>query len=575
MNNNSQSDKHLYRAGKASKGDGSQADPVTTEVIRSALQSAANQMCNTLTRTTFSPIVYEANDFCVALYDKNICMLSQAPTLPIFLGTMDFCIEAAIEGVGGVEALEPGDVILYNLPYGTGSHAQDVAIVMPIFLDDEIVGYSCNKAHWYDIGAKNPYCTDTEDLFQEGVMFPGVKIFSKGKKSEDIFRMVKANTRAPEFVIGDLHAQISAVRAGEEALLKIIKRFGKDTFDQCTNRMFDHGEKLVRKYFEELPDGRYEATGTLDNDGINQDVAIDYKVAVEIKGSTVRVDFSDVPDALGGPMNCPFPSTVSAARVVVGMMLGEGGAPTEGHFRSLEVLTRPGSIFHPLAPAPCFMYGWPLMNAMEAIFETFSKISGDLTVSGSGGDICYVAAYGIDDKTGEFFINGFSMPVGNGAQDGSDGSCKYVPALARSNLPSAELQEAKFPILFTKWEFREDSCGPGKYRGGNGIVYEWELTNDARLISTYERTKTASWAQQGGLSGLPNKLELEYPDGRVESMMKCTGLPVPKGTIIRQYTGGGGGYGLPEERDPALVRKDLQEGFITEEHAREHYPHAF
>ena len=282
-------------------------------------------------------------------------MLSQAPTLPIFLGTMNFCIEGAIEGVGGVEALEPGDVILYNLPYGTGSHAQDAAIVMPIFQDNEILGYSCNKAHWYDIGAKNPYCTDTEDLFQEGVMFPGVKIFSKGKKSEDIFRMVKANTRAPEFVIGDLHAQISAVRAGEEALLKIIKRFGKDTFDQCVQRMFDHSEVLIREFIEQLPDGRYEGGSTLDSDGIDLDKAIDYKVAVEIKGSTVRVDFSDVPDALGGPMNCPFPSTVSAARVVVGMMLGEGGAPTEGHFRSLEVLTRPGSIFHPLAPAPCFM----------------------------------------------------------------------------------------------------------------------------------------------------------------------------------------------------------------------------
>jgi N-methylhydantoinase B len=565
----------LYQCGQDAKAKTNTADPVTTEVIRSALQSAANQMCNTLTRTTFSPIVYEANDFCVALYDRNICMLSQAPTLPIFLGTMNFCIEAAIEGVGGVEALEPGDVILYNLPYGTGSHAQDAAIVMPIFQDDEIVGYSCNKAHWYDIGAKNPYCTDTEDLFQEGVMFPGVKLFSKGKKSEDIFRMVEANTRAPEFVIGDLHAQISAVRAGEVALLKIIKRFGKDTFGECVQRMFDHSEVLIRDFIEQLPDGRYEGGSTLDSDGIDLDKAIDYKVAVEIKGSTVRVDFSEVPDALGGPMNCPFPSTVSAARVVIGMMLGEGGAPTEGHFRSLEVLTRPGSIFHPLPPSPCFMYGWPLMNAMEAIFEVFSKMSGDLTVSGSGGDICYVAAYGIDDTTGEFFINGFSMPVGNGAQDGNDGSCKYVPALARSTLPSAELQEAKFPIIFTKWEFREDSCGPGKYRGGNGIIYEWELTNDARLISTYERTKTASWAQQGGLSGLPNKLEVEYPDGRVESMMKCTGLPVPKGTIIRQYTGGGGGYGLPEERDPTAVRKDLQEGFITEEHAREHYSHAF
>ena len=161
------------------------------------------------------------------------CLLSQAPTLPVFIGTMNFCIEGAIEGAGGVEALAPGDVILYNLPYGTGSHAQDVAIVMPVFLDDEIVGYSCNKAHWYDIGAKNPYCTDTEDLFQEGVMFPGVKIYSKGKKSGDMF--VHRKTTNTCFALGDVHTKTAAVRVGEEALLKIIKRFGKDTFEQCRN----------------------------------------------------------------------------------------------------------------------------------------------------------------------------------------------------------------------------------------------------------------------------------------------------------------------------------------------------
>ena len=199
-----------------SKAETNTADPVTTEVIRSALQSAANQMCNSLIRTSFLQL---SIPIFVLLYDKNICLLSQ---LPVFLGTMNFCIEGAIEGAGGVEALAPGDVILYNLPYGTGSHAQDVAIVMPVFLDDEIVGYSCNKAHWYDIGAKNPYCTDTEDLFQEGVMFPGVKIYSKGKKSGDMFRMIEANSRMPAFALGDVHAQTAAVRVGEEALLKII-----------------------------------------------------------------------------------------------------------------------------------------------------------------------------------------------------------------------------------------------------------------------------------------------------------------------------------------------------------------
>ena len=575
MNSQGESDIFTYKCGKDAKGDSSGADPVTTELVRNALGSAVTLMMNTVTRVSCSPIVYEANDFCVALYDRDVCLLSQAPTLPIFLGTMNFCIEAAVESVGGEGALEPGDILLYNMPYGTGSHAQDAAVVMPVFLDDKnLIGYATNKAHWYDIGAKNPYCTDTEDLFQEGVIFPGVKIYKAGVRNDDIFRMVEANTRTPVYVLGDVHAQVAAARVGAEALINLHKRFGTETFDLCVQRMFDHGEALVRSFFEKLPDGQYQAGGTLDNDGLTDD-EIDFELGLEIKGSTIRIDFSSVPDALAGPMNCPFPSTVSGARVTVGMMLGESGTPTEGHFRPLEVVTRPGSIFHPVSPQPCYLYGWPLMTAMETIYQAFSKAADGLVQSGSAGDICAVQAYGYDSETGEFFFNGYALPVGNGAQKDQDGATLYVPALARSLLPSAEIQEAKFPFLFRRWEMATDSCGPGRHRGGLGINYEWEVSHEARLISTMEQTKNPGWAQRGGLSGRSNRLEIQYPDGRTEEMRKVTGLRVPKGTIIKIYTGGGGGYGPPGEREPDAVKQDLAEGYISETHAREYYPQAF
>ena len=362
-------------------------------------------MMNTVIRVSCSPIVYEANDFCVALYDRDVCLLSQAPTLPIFLGTMNFCIEAAVESVGGEQALEPGDIMLYNLPYGTGSHAQDAALVMPVFLDDNhLIGYATNKAHWYDIGAKNPL------LHRYRGPVSGRRYFSQGSRSTKpasgmttSFRMVEANTRTPEYVLGDVHAQVAAARVGADALINLHKRFGTETFELCVQRMFDHGEALVRSFFEKLPDGQYQAGGTLDNDGLTDD-EIDFELGLEIKGSTIRIDFSSVPDALAGPMNCPFPSTVSGARVTVGMMLGESGTPTEGHFRPLEVVTRPGSIFHPVSPQPCYLYGWPLMTAMETIYQAFSKAADGLVQSGSAGDICGVQAYGYDSETGEFFL---------------------------------------------------------------------------------------------------------------------------------------------------------------------------
>jgi N-methylhydantoinase B len=565
---------YLYRAGKNRSRSTGDADPVTTELVRNALNSAANQMKNTIVRTAFSPIVYEALDFCAALYDRDMCLLAQAPTLPIFLGTMGFCVEAAVAAVGGADQLEPGDVVLYNMPYGTGSHAQDAAIVMPIFLDGgELIGYVANKAHWSDIGAKNPYCTDTTDLFQEGVLFPGVKLYRRGELVPDIARIVAANTRMPKWVQGDVNAQVASARIGARALVEIVGRFGLQTFRACVDRMYDHGEAVVRSFFEKLPDGKYAAFGHLDNDGLGDD-PIDFEIGVEIEGSIVRLDYSKVPDAVEGPLNCPLPSTVSASRVAIGMLVGEGVSPNEGHSRPIEILTRPGSIFHPVAPQPCYMYGWSLFQAMDAIYLALAKSFAGLVPSGSANDICYVAAYGTLRDSGEPFINGYSLPVGQGAQASKDGATMYITALAKSNLPSAEIQEAKFPILFKKWEFTTDSCGAGQFRGGTGWDYQWQVLQELRLISTIERTKVPSWGQQGGLSGTANRLVLEYPDGRAEEIRKVTGMRVPAGTVVKVHCGGGGGYGPPTARGAAAIEQDLAEGLISEGHVRQHYPHA-
>ena len=217
----------VYRAGLAGSGSAAEADPITTEVIRHGLNSGAEAIKRTLIRTSMSPIIYEVLDFAAVLYDRKMRLLAQAPSLPFFMGTMSFCIEAAVAEVGGEEALEPGDIILMNDPYKTGSHPQDAAVVMPVFLDDgELVGYSAIKAHWLDIGAKEIYCTDTTDVFQEGVIFPGVKLYSRGELVTDIQKMAVANSRLPKFVLGDINAEVAGVRAGARELVRLVQRYG-------------------------------------------------------------------------------------------------------------------------------------------------------------------------------------------------------------------------------------------------------------------------------------------------------------------------------------------------------------
>lgn len=554
----------------------SDADPVTTQIIRHALNSAARQMKRATIRTAFSPIIYEALDFAVVLYDTRIRMLAQAPTLPIFVGTMGFCIEGAVQAVGGQAQLEPGDVLIYNVPYGTGSHAQDCAIVMPVFLPEgELIGYAANKAHWLDIGAKAPYCTDTTDVYQEGVVIPGVKLYKAGKLNEDIHRMAIANCRLKNAVNGDLNAQVASCHVGARELVRVIKRFGHATFTECIERMFDHGEAVVREFVKSIPDGSYSATCHMDDNGVD-DNPIQFQVVVTIDASNVRMDFSKAPDAQRGPINAPFPSTVSAARVALMMAAGSAHeTPNEGHFRPLEIVTRPGSMFHPVEPQPCYLYGWPLMSAIEGIFQALSTAAAGQLPSGGAGDTAAVQFYGHRSDTGEaFYAGGLSLPVGQGARPNCDGPTLFVPSLAQSHVQSPELLEAKLPVRFEQWEFTPDSAGPGQFRGGSGWQVSYQFLEDVMLISTVERTQVPGWAQCGGLSGVPNRLEIDFTDGHTEMLRKVTNLKVPAGSRVRIYLGGGGGYGAPRNRSAEAVRRDLLNGMITTQHARKYYPHA-
>jgi N-methylhydantoinase B len=566
----------VHRAGAGAATGVADADPVTTEVIRHGLNSAANQMKRALIRTAFSPIIYEVLDFAVAIYDDQVRLLAQAPSLPLFMGTMNYCVEAAVRGVGGVEKLQQGDIILYNEPYGTGSHPQDAAVVMPVFFEGELVGYTAIKGHWLDIGGKEPYSTDTVDVFQEGTIFPGVKLYRGGELVDDIYRMALANTRVPKMVAGDLNAEVVGVRSGAAALVALIGRHGLETFRTSVERMYDHGEAVVRSYFEKMPDGVYIGQGQMDSNGITDD-PIPFEVVLEIEGSSARVDFSRAPDAQEGPVNCPIPSTVSASRIAISMLAGSGEPPNEGHFRAIEVVTRPGSMFHPVTPSPCFLYGWPAMQSMEVIYNAVSKAMPDAVTACSGGDICSLVWWGTREQTGEPWADGSPHPVGQGAHSRGDGANSLLHvAESATRFSPTEVWETKNPWLLERVELIPDSGGAGKHRGGLGIQMDFQMLEDAYVTSVIERTKSPAWGLEGGEpAGVANLGGLRLPDGSRTQFGKATRLKVPKGATFELTCGGGGGYGPASERDPEAVHADIREGYVTEARAREQYPHAF
>ncbi len=556
-----------------STGIGDTADPITTEIIRQGLNAAAEHMKRTVIRTAFSPIIYEALDFAVALYDADMSMLAQAPTLPSFMGTLGFCVEAAVTAVGGSQALGPGDVVLYNDPFGTGTHPQDAAMVVPIFACDTLVGYAVIKAHWLDIGGKDPYCTDTVDVFQEGTIFPGVKLYEGDQVVDSIYRMVLANSRIPDAVIGDINAMVAGARSGGAALTRIVERYGLEEFRHCVARIYDHGEAMVRHWFEQLPDGEYSAHSVIDGDGV-VGTPIPFEVTVRVHGSSVTVDYTKAPDQTVGPINSPLPSTVAVSRLAVAYLVGNE-APNEGHFRALEVLTRPGSIFHPVRPAPSFMYGVPSDHAIELIINALAAALPELVPAASGGDICALVWWGTREGTGEPWADGAPHPVGLGASPQGDGaSTMMFHSESATRFTPAEIWEARNPWIIEQCALAQDSGGVGMFRGGLGLTLSFRVIEDCYITVAIARTKLRPWGLEGGGEGRPNDLVIEYPDGRTESHSLSTRVTLPKGTLVHLRTGSGGGHGDPAEREISSVRSDLTEEYISLEHAHTHYPHA-
>ena len=565
-----------YRAAP-SKNLGEDADPVTTEVVRHSLQVAANYMKRALVRTAFSPTIYEVIDFAAAIYDREVRMLAQAPTLPLFMGTMNFCVDAAVAAVGGEAALEPGDIILYNDPFGTGSHQQDAALVMPVFYRGEtLIGYTAIKAHLQDIGGKEPYSTDTVDVFQEGTIFPGLKLYKRGKLSDEVHRLLVANTRVPKYVVGDVEALVVAVRAGAAALCDVVDRFGLEDFDACVERMYDHGEAVVRGYFEKIPDGRYVAHGMMDNNGVDTDT-IPFEVALEVEGSTVRVDYSNSPDMQGGPVNCPIASTVSATRMAIMWIAGGGDNVNEGYFRPVEIVTRPGTMFDPVWPAPSFLYFIPAMQAMEVILRAMSEVMPDAVPAASDCDIQATVWWGVDEETGEPWAEGMPHMGGQGGWAGGDGqSCLMHPMEAATRNIPCEVYESRDPWLITKFEMAPDTCGPGRHRGGLGLDMDYTMCAESFVTVVIERHESKAWGLAGGGEGCrTNVAYVRHADGRREKVTKATRLKLGPGTTLEMRTAGGGGYGPAAERPVESVLADLREGYITEDHARAHYPHVF
>ena len=562
----------IFQSKELKKDKKIKTDPITSEIIRNSLNSAAEQMKKALVRSAFSPIIYEVLDFASAIYDKNYCMLSQSPSLPGFMGTLSFCVEQAVKEVGGEENIFDGDIIIYNNPYGSGSHSQDAALVKPVFIENKLIGYTAIKAHWLDTGGKEPYSTDTVDVFQEGTIYPGLKLYKKGKLEEDIFKLIKANSRVPKAIEGDLNAQLNGIIAGANALKRIVNKFGYELFYASVLEIYEHGEQLVRKSLQKIPDGTYSGFGQMDSNGVDEGV-VKFKISIEVKGSDLILDFTDAPDQQNGPINCPLPSTVSKARVAFSMMAGNGEQPNEGFFRPLIVKTKKGTMFNPVSPAPCFLNGWPGLQVIEVIYRILSEKLPEAFPASSGGCLAAAVWWGKREKDGEPWADGAPHPVGQGGFYNGDGVTSMHHNSAGTRISPTEIWESKNPWLINKIELAKDSCGAGEFRGGLGLDLEFEMIEETFITTVVERTKNPPWGIKDGKAGRANNVQVIKKNGDKFFMPKKSGYKLDKGDKIIFLTGGGGGYGNPEFRKIEKIEYDLKQEYLSKKYVEENFKH--
>jgi len=551
-------------------------DPITTEIIRNAFISIAQDMNATLIRSAFTPVIYEGKDCSVALIDAGGEVLGQSLGLPLFLGNLEICVKLIAEEFGW-DYFKEGDVFYMNDSYMTGTHLNDSTIIMPIFWRGERVGFAASRAHWLDVGAKDPGTpVDSHEIYQEGMRWGPTRLYENGKPREDVIDLLRRNSRFGEATVGDMNAQVAAGRTGEKRLHALFDRFGAETIAAARDEIFKQTEMLEREAVRALPDGVYHAEGYLDDDGLGSD-PLRVSLQLTVKDDAMTIDLAGSAPQATGPVNCGITQTIAAARVAYKLLICSDVSPNGGSFRPLDVTAPERTIFSAQEPAACGWYFSSLGLLIDLVVKALAPVMPEHAAGAHYGDSMVVSIAGLDPRNNdEFFFMIEPTTGGWGASQGRDGESSLINNVNGSfkDIP-VEIFESKYPLRLTRYGILPDSGGAGKWRGGNGTYREYLVGADSDLFLWFERSVTTAWGLFDGGDGSKPIVQVERPDAESLELLKANGIKVPKGTIIRSRTGGGGGYGNARARDPAAVREDIVEGYVTREHAREVYGVAF
>jgi N-methylhydantoinase B len=547
-------------------------DAVDLEVVKASLSGIVQEMQNSLFRTGFSTIVRESQDASCALMNAAGEVVAQHVVLPLHIGAFPACCAAVLAEFG--DALAEGDAFLINHPYQGGSpHAPDMAVITPVFVGGALFGFCGSIAHKGDIGGPVPgSCSgQAREIFNEGLHLPAVRYQRRYEPNTDLERIIAANSRTPELVLGDIRGQLGADRLGERRLKELVAKYGRDKVQASYARLFEIGEARVRAAVAEWADGRYQAERFVDDDGIELEKPVRIHVVADKRGDRLHFDFSGSADQTRGPANIRPPLVQAACAYALISLIDPHMYVSSGLIRAFTITVRDGSVLDPRFPAPVNTYNPTVHALVDALFAALAPIvPGKVRADGSGSRSIIIG--GRSTYTGKGYVQYEILAGGAGARATKDGASAITVNQSNARVAPIEIIESEFPTRITRFELIRDSGGPGTFRGGLGVRREYLNLADARFSIRSMKHVIPPNGMAGGNAGQPGDIWINPDTDQAKHLpTRYADYPLKQGDTFRLDSPGGGGYGDPLSRPPDRVLADVREGIVSPAAAERDY----
>jgi N-methylhydantoinase B len=518
------------------------SDPVRLEIYKSLFHAIAEEMGLTLKRTGFSPNIKERRDYSCAVFDHLGQMVAQGDHMPVHLGSMPLSVQAAIEN----QSIAPGDIVVLNDPYSGGTHLPDITLVSGVFSGKKLLFYVASRAHHSDVGGMSPGSMPlAQEIYQEGLRIPPIKLMTEGKINRDVWSLILANVRTPQEREGDLAAMLGANRTGERRLREIVEKRGWEEASFYVRELLDYTERLTRRAISGIPDGEYEAEDFLDNDGIS-DRPIAIRVKITIRGDKAKIDFTKSDPQTAGSVNAVYAITASVVFYIFRTLVTVPVLSNAGGIRPLEIIAPKGTIVNANPPAAvCGGNVETSQRITDVLYRCLAQALPDRIPAASQGTMNNFTFGGVDPRTGRPTAYYETVGGGLGARPGMDGLSGVHTHMTNSLNTPVEALEYGYPVRVARYTLRRGSGGAGKYRGGDGIIREVKFLMPCQITVLSERRKFAPYGLNGGQNGRPGRNLILRKSGQVDEYPSKFTAWLEEGDAISIQTPGGGGWGQP------------------------------